>query len=139
MFIKNKGLGKNWLQGILVKRTGPVSFLVKTLDGMERRCHQDQIRSRATQEVTEEGEENHFYGNEIPVDWSASSAATNDATRTTDSSEITLATPNQEPIEASSTTPPQEPTSSSSSQPLAKKSYPLRIRRQPQRLIPGQD
>ena len=75
VFIKNKGLGKNWLQGILVKRTGPVSFLVKTLDGRERR-HQDQIRSRATQEVTEEDEENHFYGNEIPVDLSASSAAT---------------------------------------------------------------
>jgi len=53
--------------------------------------------------------------------------------RTTDSSEVTSAIPNQKTRESSSTTQaPQEPTSSSSTQPLARKFNPQRVRSQPQ-------
>ena len=54
MYVKNYGDGQNWLPGVITKCTGPVSFHVKLKVGRERRCHQDQIRSRSTQEEPEE-------------------------------------------------------------------------------------
>ena len=46
VFVKNYRPGVKWLPGVIVKKTGPVSFLVRLGDGHEKRCHQDQIRKR---------------------------------------------------------------------------------------------
>ena len=46
VFVKNFQSGEKWLPGVIVKKRGPVSFRVRLSDGQERRCHQDQIRSR---------------------------------------------------------------------------------------------
>ena len=46
VFVQNVGSGRKWLPGKIAQVTGPVSFRVLLDDGRERRCHQDQIRSR---------------------------------------------------------------------------------------------
>ena len=37
-----------WLAGLIIKKTGPVSYQVKLEDGKVVRCHQDQLRPRFT-------------------------------------------------------------------------------------------
>ena len=54
VFLKNHGIGHNWLPGTIIKTTGPVSYSVRLEDGRVRRCHQDQLRSRVTDEDTQE-------------------------------------------------------------------------------------
>ena len=49
--MKNFQSGDKWLPGVISKRTGPVSFVVRLSDGHERCCHQDQLQKR-TVEVT---------------------------------------------------------------------------------------
>ena len=46
VFIRNYHRGERWLPGVIVKETGPVSFLVRLADG-NCHCHQDQIRRRS--------------------------------------------------------------------------------------------
>ena len=46
VYVRNYHGGEKWLPGVIEKRTGPVSFLVKLSDGRDRRCHQDQVRKR---------------------------------------------------------------------------------------------
>ena len=46
VFVRNYHRGERWLPGVIVKETGPVSFLVRLADG-NRRCHQDQVRRRS--------------------------------------------------------------------------------------------
>ena len=45
-FVRNFQHGEKWLPGTILKKTGPVSFLVKMSGGNNRCCHQDQIRNR---------------------------------------------------------------------------------------------
>ena len=40
--------GSGWLPGRVVGTTGPVSFHVLLEDGRSKRCHQDQLRHRTT-------------------------------------------------------------------------------------------
>ena len=40
VFVKNYHHGDKWLPGMIQKKTGPVSFVVKLTDGRVRRCHQ---------------------------------------------------------------------------------------------------
>ena len=49
MFVKNYHPGDKWLPGVIQKKTGPVSFVVKLTDGRVRRCHQDQVRRRSVE------------------------------------------------------------------------------------------
>ena len=49
MFVKNYHHGDKWLPGMIQKKTGPVSFVVKLTDGRVRRCHQDQLRRRSVE------------------------------------------------------------------------------------------
>ena len=49
VFIKNYHPGDKWLPGVIQKKTGPVSFVVKLTDGRVRRCHQDQICRRSVE------------------------------------------------------------------------------------------
>ena len=50
VFVRNyRHGGEKWLPGVVQKKTGPVSFLVKLSDGRFRRCHQDQVRKRYVQ------------------------------------------------------------------------------------------
>ena len=49
MFVKNYHHGDKWLPGVIQKKTGPVSFVVKLTDGRVRRCHQDQLRRRSVE------------------------------------------------------------------------------------------
>ncbi len=46
MFVHNYQPGDHWLPGVIQRKTGSVSFLIKQLDGRECRCHQDQVRKR---------------------------------------------------------------------------------------------
>jgi len=52
------------LPGVICRRTGPVSFVVKLVDGHERHCHQDQLQKR-TVGMTAENPVDHE--SEIPV------------------------------------------------------------------------
>ena len=45
--MRNYHPGVKWLPGVILKKTEPVSFIVRMEDGHERRCHQDQVRSRS--------------------------------------------------------------------------------------------
>ena len=45
MFVKNYHHGDKGLPGVIPKKTGPVSFVVKFTDGRVHRCHQDQVCS----------------------------------------------------------------------------------------------
>ena len=49
VFVKNYHSGDKWLPGVIQKKTGPVSFVVKLTDGRVRRCHQDQVRRRSVE------------------------------------------------------------------------------------------
>ena len=49
----NFGQGDKWLPGVVIKRTGPVSFCVAMDQGVVRRCHQDQLRSRSVASVSD--------------------------------------------------------------------------------------
>ena len=53
VFVKNYHSGDKWLPGVIQKKTGPVSFVVKLTDGRVRRCHQDQVR-RCSVEVSQD-------------------------------------------------------------------------------------
>jgi len=39
VFVRNYHQGDKWLPGVLLKKTGPVSFTAKLADGRYRRCH----------------------------------------------------------------------------------------------------
>ena len=41
--------GEKWLSGVIEKKTGPVSLLVKLSSGQFRRCHVDQVRKRSVE------------------------------------------------------------------------------------------
>ena len=56
VLVKNHGAGPQWLPGTIVKCSGPVSFHVQLEDGRRRRCHQDQLLSRAAEEAESEVE-----------------------------------------------------------------------------------
>ena len=51
--VRNFGQGDKWLPGVVIKRTGPVSFCVAMDQGVVRRCHQDQLRSRSVASVSD--------------------------------------------------------------------------------------
>ena len=44
VYVRNFGRGKKWIPGEIVKSTGPVSYKVKTNDGLLVRRHADQIK-----------------------------------------------------------------------------------------------
>ena len=46
VYVKTFGQGQRWLPGEIVEVTGPVSFMVKLLDGRLLRYHQDNLRIR---------------------------------------------------------------------------------------------
>ena len=47
--MKNNHLGDKWLPGVIQKKTGPVSFVVKLTHGRLHRCHQDQLHRHSLQ------------------------------------------------------------------------------------------
>ena len=49
VFIKSYHHGEKWLPGVIQKKIGPVSFVVKLTDGRVHRCHQDQVRRRSVE------------------------------------------------------------------------------------------
>ena len=51
VFVKNYHRGDKWLPGVIQKKTGPVSFVVKLTDGRVHRCHQDQLLCKRSVEV----------------------------------------------------------------------------------------
>ena len=44
VFVRNYGTGNKWIPGEIIQSTGPVSFKVKTNDGLLLRRHADHIR-----------------------------------------------------------------------------------------------
>ena len=53
VFVKNFSGGNRWLAGKVIKKTGLVSFYTRLDDGRYRRCHQDQLILRVTDEGPE--------------------------------------------------------------------------------------
>ena len=49
VFVKNNRSREKWLSGHILKSSGPVSFKVQLQNGKMIRCHQDQLRSRFTE------------------------------------------------------------------------------------------
>ena len=49
VFVKNNRSGEKWLSGHILKSSGPVSFKVQLQNRKMIRCHQDQLRSRFTE------------------------------------------------------------------------------------------
>lgn len=47
VLVENYHPGDKWLPGMIQKKTGPLSFVVKLTDGRIRRCHQDQVCRRS--------------------------------------------------------------------------------------------
>ena len=43
--VRNFGQGEKWLPGVVIRRTGPVSFCNTMDKGVVHRCHQDQLQS----------------------------------------------------------------------------------------------
>lgn len=60
--------GQKWIPAMLIERTGPVSWKVKTQDGKMVRRHQDQIRPCYDQKCTEAS----FQEGSLPVDLASS-------------------------------------------------------------------
>ena len=53
VYIKNFGTGSKWLPGVVVKVTGPVSYVVKLSDGREQKRHVDHMLARCGKETEE--------------------------------------------------------------------------------------
>ena len=46
MFVQNFGFGDQWLPGVILSLSGPVSYIVELAGGRQKRCHQDHLRAR---------------------------------------------------------------------------------------------
>ena len=56
VYVRNFGKGDKWLPGEIVKCTGPVSYKVKTNDGIYVRRHADQVRVSCAENESESHE-----------------------------------------------------------------------------------
>ena len=69
VYARNFGRGQMWLQGRVVKHTSSVSCLIRGTDGQLFRQHQDHMRSRQSQALSETDQSNsELPGVEVPVD-----------------------------------------------------------------------
>ena len=57
VFARNHGRGETWLKGIIIEKTGPVSFKVQLDNDQTIRCHQDHIRKRVEANLREQENE----------------------------------------------------------------------------------
>ena len=53
VYVTNFSSGPCWLPGVVVNKSGPVSFIVKLLDDRTVRRHQDHVRARRAQHFPE--------------------------------------------------------------------------------------
>ena len=53
VYVTNFSSGPSWLPGVVVNKSGPVSFIVKRLDDRTVRRHQDHARARRAQHFPE--------------------------------------------------------------------------------------
>ena len=117
VFVKNYHHGDKWLPGVIQKKTGPVSFVVKLTDGRVRRCHQDQLRRRSV--------EVHM---DSSVDSEVSVSPTEISLPHTSSTELPVPTPETN-VEGPSVMDPTLVTKDTAiSSNLAEKTYPKRTR-----------
>jgi hypothetical protein len=92
VFVKNFGGGNRWLAGKVIKKTGPVSFHIRLDDGRYRRCHQEQLRFRVTDEgpeMREVGVDNSVPETEpVPIESAATEMIQTDASTTHSPTEV---------------------------------------------------
>ena len=55
VMVKNCCEGSKWVPGVIIENTGPVSYVVKTLDGSVWRRHVDQIREYVSEQSLQVG------------------------------------------------------------------------------------
>ena len=65
VFVRNYSYGPKWLPGVVTEQTGPVSFKVRTGNGLQKR-HQDQIRVTDC-EWDEEEDDSLLHDSSLPV------------------------------------------------------------------------
>ena len=127
VFMKNVNSSRRWLPGRIVQVTGPVSFLVQLDDGRQKRCHQDQLRSRVASIIPDSSTELQDLAPEFVDGPSPSSIA---PTSTAETDQRTMQDPSVEtaPETMSSPVVPSDSTI---------RSYPKRNRKPPERFEPG--
>ena len=73
VMVKNCREGSKWVLGVIIENTGPVSYVVKTLDGSVWHRHVDQIREyvseqmSASRNLTSVPQSNDEYGPTLPL------------------------------------------------------------------------
>ena len=60
MYLRNLPTGSTWIQGVVIGKRGPRSYLVELPDGRVFRRHIDNLRSRVTSSGSEEREEDDW-------------------------------------------------------------------------------
>lgn len=54
VFAKNYLAGQRWIAGVIERKTGPVFYQVKMVNGQSWRCHADQLKHRFSEGSTPE-------------------------------------------------------------------------------------
>ena len=67
VYVRNFNGSPKWLPGVIVKRTGPVSYLVQ-LENTQVHCHQDHIRIRTIVTVTSDSQLTSHQNSELNED-----------------------------------------------------------------------
>ena len=52
VMVRNYREGSKWVPGVIIENTGPVSYVVKTSDGLVWRRHVDQIREYVSEQMS---------------------------------------------------------------------------------------
>ena len=119
MYARNFGTGNTWIPGEITKLNCPVSFVVKCGDGKLIRRHQDHLRHRRDDQVTDQvHEQSDDISDDVWIDVSA-----NDETVTEDAVD-------PQPATGTRSTPTVEATLEQST----RKQYPTRVCRPPDHL-----
>ena len=129
VFVKNhSGIGQRWLPGKVVKKTGPVSYVVELQDGRQKRCHLDQLRSRETDDDMQDMSET-VMDDSIPISLPTGSSARNVELSTTDAT-VSMEHQHDSPHPAESSELPQR---------SSVQSYPRRQRKPREWFEPGKN
>ena len=67
VYLLNRRPGPKWLTGILLKATGPVSYVIRLCSGRVVHCHQDQLRGRSSNSPGREDAHSYCHEDECLV------------------------------------------------------------------------
>ena len=121
VYVRNFGTGNTWVPGEIAESSGPVSFLVKCGDGKLIRRHQDHMRHRKDDKPLDQPNQESV---DVGIDVNTNDETPENAETVTEPA----ADPQSEPEPSSS------PGGETTTELNARKQYPRRKRRPPNRL-----